>query len=222
MNGELAVVDDVPGAFAARVIEAFATRPGESFAMALSGGNTARQCYERLAADGAQRIDWWAVDIYWGDERCVPPDSPDSNERLVREALLERVGAANAVYPMRCEEGPDPYQLRVGEVGRFDVTHLGLGPDGHTASLFPGSSALDADPGRLVCQNSDPNARNPHPRMTLTLSGIARSRLVLFTVAGESKREALQAVVDGADLPAARVTAERVVWLVDRDAAPRL
>jgi 6-phosphogluconolactonase len=221
MNGELVVVDDVPGAFATRVIEAFATRPGESFALALSGGATARQCYERLATDGAQRIDWWAVDVYWGDERCVPPDSPDSNQRLVRDALLERVGAANAVYPMRCEEGPDPYQLRVGEVGRFDVTHLGLGPDGHTASLFPGSSALDADPGRLVCLNSDPSSRNPHPRMTLTLSGIARSRLVLFTVSGESKREALQAVVDGADLPAARVTAERVVWLVDREAAPR-
>jgi 6-phosphogluconolactonase len=221
MNGELVVVDDVPGAFASRVIEAFATRPGESFALALSGGATARQCYERLAMDGAQRIDWWAVDVYWGDERCVPPDSPDSNQRLVRDALLERVGAANAVYPMRCEEGPDPYQLRVGEVGRFDVTHLGLGPDGHTASLFPGSSALDADPGRLVCLNSDPNSRNPHPRMTLTLSGIARSRLVLFTVSGESKREALQAVVDGADLPAARVSAERVVWLVDREAAPR-
>jgi len=221
MNGELVVVDDVPGEFAARVIEAFVTRPGESFALALSGGDTARECYERLANDGAQRIDWWAVDVYWGDERCVPSDSPDSNQRLVREALLERVGAANAVYPMRCEEGPDPYQLRVGEVGRFDVTHLGLGPDGHTASLFPGSPALDADPGRLVSLNTDPNARNPHPRMTLTLSGIARSRLVLFTVAGESKREALQAVVDGADVPAARVDAERVVWLVDRAAAPR-
>jgi 6-phosphogluconolactonase len=221
MNGELVVVDDVPGEFSARVMEAFATRPGDSFSIALSGGDTARECYERLAVDAAQRIDWWAVDVYWGDERCVPPDSPDSNERLVREALLERVGAANAVYPMRCDEGPDPYQLRVGEVGRFDVTHLGLGPDGHTASLFPGSSALDADPGRLVCLNSDPNARNPHRRMTLTLSGIARSRLVLFTVAGASKREALQAVVDGADLPAARVDAERVVWLVDPEAAPR-
>jgi 6-phosphogluconolactonase len=221
MNGEVVLVDDVPGEFASRVIDAFATRSGESFAMALSGGDTARRCYERLAADGAQRIDWWGVDIYWGDERCVPPDSPDSNQRMVREALLERVGAANAVYPMRCEEGPDPYQLKVGEVGRFDVTHLGLGPDGHTASLFPDSAALNADPGRLVCLNTDPHGRNPHPRMTLTLSGIARSRLVLFTVAGESKRDAFQAVMEGADLPAARVDAERVVWLVDREAAPR-
>ncbi|MDQ3757751.1 MAG: 6-phosphogluconolactonase [Actinomycetota bacterium] len=220
MNGELVVVDDVPGEFAERVIEAFHNRPGEGFALALSGGRTARPCYERLAADGASQIDWWLVDVYWGDERCVPPSSEDSNERLGREALLERVGAANAVYPMRCEEGPDPYQLKVGELGRFDVVHLGLGADGHTASLFAGSPALDADPGRLVALNEDPSGRNPHPRMTLTLSGIARARLVLFTVAGADKRDALCRVIDGEDLPAARVRADRVVWLVDPSAAP--
>src|SRR5205807_5443799 len=222
MNGELVVVDDVPGEFAARVIEAFASRPGESFAMALSGGDTARQCYERLAVDGAQRIDWWAVDVYWGDERCVPADSPDSNQRLVREALLERVGAANAVYPMRCEEGPDPYQLRVGEVGRFDVTHLGLGSDGHTASLFPGSPALDADPGRLVVMNQDPAGVHPHERMTLTFSGIARGRLVVVTVSGEEKADALAAAYRGDDVPASRVEGEKVIWLADRAAASKI
>src|SRR5206468_11016155 len=179
--------DDVPGEFAERVIEAFHARPGETFSIALSGGDTARRCYERLAADGADQIDWWQVDVYWGDERCVPPDHPDSNERLGREALLERVGAANAVYPMRCDDGADPYQMRVGELGRFDVVHLGLGPDGHTASLFPGSTALDADPGRLVVMNDDPTGNNEHTRMTLTLSGIARARLALFTVEGEDK-----------------------------------
>lgn len=220
MNGELVVVDDVAGEFAERVIEAFHNRPGESFAMALSGGDTARRCYERLADDGASQIDWWLVDVYWGDERCVPADDPDSNERLGREALLEQVGAANTVHPMRCEEGPDPYQLKVGELGQFDVVHLGLGADGHTASLFPGSEALDADPGRLVVLNDDPSGRNRHRRMTLTLSGIARARLVLFTVAGEEKREALRRICDGEDLPAARVRADRVVWLVDPAAAP--
>lgn len=220
MNGELVVVDDVPGEFAERIIECFHTRPGEGFAMALSGGDTARRCYERLAVDGAAQIDWWAVDVYWGDERCVPADDPASNERLGREALLERVGAANAVYPMRCEEGPDSYQLKVGELGRFDVVHLGLGSDGHTASLFPGSSGLDADPGRLVVLNEDPTGTHPHPRMTLTLSGIARARLAVFTVMGEEKRAALARVTAGEDLPAARVRADRVLWLVDRAAAP--
>ena len=220
MNGELLVVDDVPAEFSERVVEAFHNRQGESFALALSGGDTARRCYSRLALDGADHLDWWQVDIYWSDERCVPPDHPDSNERLVREALLQRVGAANAVHPMRCEEGADPYQQKVASVGRFDLVHLGLGADGHTASLFPGSSGLDADPGRLVVLNEDATGANPHPRMTLTYSGIARSRLVVFTVEGESKREALAAVRAGdPDCPAARVRAERIVWLVDRAAA---
>ena len=221
MNGELLVVDDVPGEFAERVIEAFHARPGEDFSIALSGGETARSCYERLATVGGEQIDWWQVDVYWGDERCVPPESSESNERLGREALLERVGAAHAVYPMRCDEGPEPYQLRVGELGHFDIVHLGLGADGHTASLFPDSPGLDADPGLLVCLNEDPSGRSPYPRMTLTFSGIARARLALFTVTGEEKQEAMQRVYEGADVPAARVTAERVVWLVDRDAAPR-
>jgi 6-phosphogluconolactonase len=221
VNGELVVVDDVPGEFAERVIECFHTRPGESFALALSGGETARRCYERLAADGASQIDWWAVDVYWGDERCVPADHPDSNERLGREALLERVGAANSVHPMRCDEGPDPYQLRVGELGKFDVVHLGIGADGHTASLFPGSEGLDADPGRLVVLNDDPAGHNQHRRMTLTLSGIARARLALFTVMGEDKRQVMERIAAGEDLPASRVRADRVVWLVDPAAAPR-
>jgi 6-phosphogluconolactonase len=101
------------------------------------------------------------------------------------------------------------------------VVHLGVGPDGHTASLFPGSPALDADPGRLVTLNHDPSGLNPFDRMTLTLSGIARARLVVFTVAGKAKQAAMQAIADGEELPAARVRADAVVWLVDRDAAPR-
>jgi 6-phosphogluconolactonase len=222
MEGELVVVEDVASEFASRVVEAFRNRPNESFSLVLSGGETARECYERLAErsdHGDDQLDWWKVDLYWGDERCVPLDDPDSNYRLARETLLERVGAANAAYPMRCDEGPDPYQLRVGELGHFDVVHLGLGPDGHTASLFPHSAALEADPGRLVVMNDDPLAHNPHPRMTLTFAGIARARLVIVTVAGEAKRQALAKVVAGEDVPAARVRAERVVWLADRAAA---
>lgn len=214
------VVDDVPAEFAERVVEAYHGRPNDSFSLALSGGQTARRCYERLADDAGNQIDWWAVDVYWGDERCVPLDDEASNYRLGREALLERVGAVNANYPMRCEEGADPYQLRLGELGRLDVIHLGLGADGHTASLFPGSPALDADPGRLVVMNEDPSGRNPHPRMTLTFAGIARARLVLVTVSGAEKREALARVAAGDETcPATRITADRVVWLVDEAAA---
>ncbi len=221
MNGDLVIVDDVPGAFAREVVAAFESRPGEEFDIALSGGDTARACYERLAADGAHAIDWLVVNFFWGDERCVPPDDPDSNERMARAALLERVGAANAVHPMRCDETLDAYQLKLGELGQLDLVHLGMGPDGHTASLFPGSKALDADPGQLVAFNEDPSGRNKHPRMTLTYTGIARARLVVFTVAGAEKRPAMEAVFAGEDLPAGRVQAGRVLWLVDRAAAPR-
>ena len=220
MNGELIVVDDLPAAFAARVISAFAARPDELFGFALAGGSTARPCYERLAAESVDAIDWLSVNVYWSDERCLPPDHPESNQLLGRQALLEKVGAANAVYPMNCDEGPDAYQLRLGEIGKLDIIHLGMGPDGHIAGLFPNSPALHADPGQLVARNQDPTGNNPYPRMTLTFSGIARSRLVLFTVAGARQRSALQAVIDGADLPAARVTGDEVVWLVDPHAAP--
>lgn len=220
MNGTLYVVDDVAGEFAERVIEAYHSRPNDTFSVALSGGETARRCYERLATDGGTQIDWWKVDVYWGDERCVALDDPDSNYHLAREALLDRVGAANATYPMRCEEGADPYQLRVGELGRFDLIHLGLGPDGHTASLFPESAALDADPGRLVVMNDDPLANNPHRRMTLTFAGIARAHLALITVSGADKRDALARVAAGdPTAPASHVRAERVVWLADPAAA---
>jgi 6-phosphogluconolactonase len=222
MNGDLVVVDDVPAAFAEHVVAAFAERANEGFAIALSGGGTARACYERLASS-SEAVDWWKVDVYWGDERCVPLDDPDSNYRLARESLLDRVGAANATYPMRCDEGPDAYQMRVGELGKFDVIHLGLGPDGHTASLFPESRALTADPGLLVVVNDDPLGHNPHPRMTLTYEGIARGRLVLVTVEGEAKADALARIVAGdPTAPASKIHADRIVWLADAAATSRL
>ncbi len=221
VRGEVLVVDDVPGEFARLFIDAFATKPADKFSIALSGGETARRCYERLAADG-ESVDWWAVDVYWGDERCVPRDSPDSNERLVREALLEQVGAAANVHPMRCADGADAYQLKVGDLGPFDLIHLGLGADGHTASLFPESDGLDSGAGRLVVMNTDPSGQNPHERMTLTVKAINRARLVIVTVEGEAKADALRRLAAGEDLPPAQLDPERLVWLIDPAAAQGL
>ncbi|MGD0380856.1 MAG: 6-phosphogluconolactonase [Acidimicrobiales bacterium] len=220
--GTVDVVDDVPSAFAQTIITAYAARPGPRFVLALSGGPTARHCYEHLARAGAGHIDWSSVDIYMGDERCVAPDDADANQRLVREALLDPVGAVGSFHPMSCDEGADAYQRLVSQVAAFDVVHLGMGPDGHTASLFPGSAALEALPGTLVMKSVDPNDRNPHERMTLTLEALTRARLVLFTVAGEEKHEAFAAISAGADLPAARVRARQIVWLVDPAAAGRV
>lgn len=222
LPGEVEICADVAAAFSARVLDTFQSRPDDSFSMALSGGSTARRCYECLATEAATAIDWWKVDFYWGDERCVPHDDPDSNYRLAREALLDRVGAANATYLMRCADGPDDYQLRLGALGQLDLIHLGVGPDGHTASLFPQSAALDADPGRLVTLNDDPLGNNPHRRMTLTFSGISRGRFVLVTAEGEGKADAIGRIAAGEALPAGRITAERVVWLLDKAAAAQL
>lgn len=215
--GQVRLVDDVPTAFAAEVVDAFEKRENDVFSFALSGGSTARECYEALAGVGSA-IDWWKVDFYWGDERCVPHDQPESNYRLAREALLDRIGAANATHLMRCAEGADPYQLRLGELGQIDLVHLGLGPDGHTASLFCDSPALHADPGRLVAMNHDPSGLNPYERMTLTFAGIARARRVVVTVSGASKADALARIAAGEDLPGARIEAADVLWLVDADA----
>jgi 6-phosphogluconolactonase len=217
--GNVDVVDDVASAFAETILTAYTARPGPRFTLVLSGGPTARHCYEALAEAGAGRIDWSLVDIYMGDERCVPPDDPDANQRLVREALIDPVGAVGSFQPMSCEEGPEAYERVVAAVDAFDVVHLGLGPDGHTASLFPDSTALDAPAGRLVVRSTDPNERNPHARMTLTLEGVARALLAVFTVSGGDKHDAFAAVSAGADLPAARVRARQILWLVDRAAA---
>jgi len=222
VHGEVVITEDVPGEFANRFINAFIERRDDTFSFAASGGATARRCYERLAADGEEPIDWWAVDVYWGDERCVPEDSPESNQHLVRESLLRRLGAANEVHPMRCDEGPDPYQLKIGDLQMIDMIHLGLGPDGHTASLFPGSAALEAPEGRLVAMNEDPSGRNPHRRMTFTYSAIAKGRLILVTVEGAEKCDAFARLRSRGDLPASRVRPApggQLVWLVDPVAA---
>ncbi len=164
----LTPVDDVPHAFRDVVVEAFAARPGPRFALVLSGGPTARACYEVLAA--AAGIDWAVVDVYVGDERLVPPDDEDSNARLIREALLDRVGPVGSFSPMPTERPVEEcvaaYQRVVSDVVTgpgIDLIHLGMGPDGHTASLFPGDPSLDAGPGRLVLATQRPQRAQPAP-----------------------------------------------------------
>ncbi len=235
MNGTVDIVASVPDAFANLVAARLAAPRDSRFSLFLSGGQTARQAYERLAeltgpgpdggADSPRvRVDWTTVDVYLGDERCVPPDDADSNHRMIASALLDAVGPVGSDHPMYRSGAPDAaaaaYQSEIWPLDGFDLVHLGLGPDGHCASLFPGSEALAIhDPAVLVAANRDPRANNPHDRVTLTLAGIARARTVVFTVSGSSKRDAFAGVAAGDDLPAARVTAGEVLWLVDAEAA---
>jgi 6-phosphogluconolactonase len=216
----LTPVEDVPRAFADAVVDSFAARPGPRFALVMSGGPTAQACYEVLA--GTDGIDWTLVDVYVGDERIVPPDDEDANQRLIRESLLDRVGGVGSFRPwdttLPIEDCVAAYQRVISDLVTgpgIDLIHLGMGPDGHTASLFEGSPALDAAPGELVAANEDPSGTNPHPRLTLTLPVINSARLAVFTVAGASKADAVAALLRGDDIPAARVHAGRTLWLVD-------
>lgn len=200
MHGEVRIVDDVAAAFADLVAE----EAPET--IALSGGGTAERCYAALAE---RDLDWSGVTVLFGDERVVPVASPDSNEGMARRVLLDR--ASPAVVHSMVGAGADAYDALVRSMPPIDVVHLGLGPDGHTASLFPGAPQLD-EVHRLVVDAGDD--QHPHPRITFTFPAIARSQLVVVTVEGESKREAWQRLLAGDDLPAQRITASGVVWLV--------
>lgn len=220
MIGSLVVVDDVAAAFAQLVVDR-ASVSSAQFSLAFSGGSTARECYERLSHQSEYPVDWGKVDAWWGDERCVPLNDPDSNYRLVEESLLSKVGLLASVHPMRSDlpDAADLYDRLVRSAPPIDLIHLGLGPDGHTASLFPDSEALTAPSTRFVVSNVDPLGHNPHPRLTFTFAGIAHCRTAVVTVAGASKTEALHRVLDG-DLtaPAAHLTNDDLIWLVDSEA----
>lgn len=213
------MVDDVRIAFAAEMTAAFHSRPRPRFSLVCSGGSTARTCYDELAHVSRYRVDWELVDVYMGDERCVPVDDPASNQRLVRESLLDRLGNVGSFHPMSCDAGPGPYEMSIKVAGELDLVHMGMGPDGHTASLFLGGPELQAGPEELVLLTRDPSGENPYPRMTLTFEAFSRARLMVFTVAGGEKRAALEQIYKGGNLPAAQATAKEVLWLVDPAAA---
>jgi 6-phosphogluconolactonase len=189
--------------------------------LVLTGGTTAGAAYEQLASDAwRERIDWSGVTLYFGDERRVPPDDEGSCYRLADETLISRV-RPRAVERMR-GEAPDAdaeaerYAALLPE--RLDVTLLSMGEDGHCASLFPGSPQL-AERERLCVAGLASYA--PFERLTLTLPALNRSRLVLIMALGERKREALDRIRGGEQLPSAQVSprAGEVVWIADRAAA---
>jgi len=209
VNRELRVVDDL----AEQGAELFlALRPRT---VALAGGATPRRLYERLA-----QLDyaWAETDVCFGDERCVPPNHPDSNFRMASEALLSHVRARVHHMPGETCDAAGYEEELAGIFGRdlprFDLVFLGLGADGHAASLFPGDPALD-ERERWVVRVE----RADHARLTMTLPVLSAARTAVFLVSGEAKREALRLLMAGAGIPAARVAAERVVVLADSVAA---
>jgi len=224
---------------AARVFVAEAARAGAArgrFAAALSGGSTPRRTYEFLAAPPFRdRVDWPQVHLFWGDERGVPPEDPRSNYRLAREALVRRVPIPPGnIHPIPAypsvEEGARAYEAELqaffaGGPPCFDLVFLGLGADGHTASLFPGGP-LWREETRWVAPvaGTGPGVS----RVTLTPQIFNQAGQVVFLVSGADKAAILQKVLEGprdpVRLPAQLIRPEsgEILWLVDREAAAAL
>ncbi|TAN34806.1 6-phosphogluconolactonase [bacterium] len=202
--------EDVAAAAAADI--AAALREGAR-TLVLAGGTTPRQCYELLSR---LEVAWGRVAVLFGDERCVPPDHPDSNYRMARESLLDRVAPAT-VYRMPGELGPDAaaraYARVIEAVAPLDVVLLGVGEDGHTASLFPGHVALRA-PGLAVGIHDAP--KPPPQRVTLTLTALQAARRVIILATGSGKADAV-ARAKRQEVPSGMIASAR--WLLDRAAA---
>ena len=224
---------DVAEEAADRVVRAASESIAQTgkFSLVLAGGSTPKALYELLASDAYRdRIDWPNVHLYFGDERTVPPDHTDSNYGMARGALLARVPIKpDNVHRMRGEIDPNDAAIEYGKLlkekfgdGGPDLVLLGMGDDGHTASLFPGTEALNETKHRAVANRVD---KLNTSRITLTAPFINRAREVIMLVTGSNKAKRLAEVLEGPKnpqrLPAQLVapSSGRLVWLIDAAAA---
>lgn len=193
------------------------------FTLALTGGSAAKALYPRLAR---ARVDWTKTHVYFGDERCVPPDDAESNFKLAHEVFLAPAGipAAN-VHRIHGEAPPaDAAAEYARALPVLDVVHLGLGPDGHVCSLFPGHALLAESTARVASLTDSP--KPPPSRVTLTRVALREARALWFLVTGDSKRDVVHAVLNdsASTLPSALAMreAQSCTWFLDTAAASRL
>jgi 6-phosphogluconolactonase len=183
--------------------------------LVLAGGTTPERCYELLAE---MEVEWGKVTILFGDERCVPPDHPDSNYRIAREKLLDKVSPAT-VHRMPAELGPDEgakeYAKTIANLVPLDLVILGVGEDGHTASLFPNHPILKAT-GLVAGIKNSP--KPPSERVTLTLETIQAAKQVIVLATGKGKADAV-ALAKRGEVPSGMIAGAQ--WLIDRAAAGR-
>jgi 6-phosphogluconolactonase len=228
-------------AAAEEVIRAATSAIGQRgrFTIALAGGSTPRNLYTLIAANASASLPWDQMFFFWGDERHVPPDDPESNYRMAQETLLSKVPVPAANIFRIPSENPDAaaaaeayeqtlrkfFELAPGEFPRFDLILLGMGPDGHTASLFPESAALQ-ETSRLVVANWVEKLKAS--RITLTLPVLNAACCVVFLVSGMDKAAVLHEVLED-NAPAEKYPSKlvqpsegKLIWLVDRAAASEL
>jgi 6-phosphogluconolactonase len=218
---EIVVADD-PARTAAEELVAAARTGGH---LALAGGSTPRRAYELAAS---LESDWSRAHLWWGDDRCVPPEDERSNYRLVREALLDRIAAQPVVHRIDTERGPEgaaeAYERELAGV-KLDLALLGLGGDGHTASLFPNAPTLDERTRRVVA--AEPGLEPWVPRVTMTIPAFEEAARIIFLVVGGDKADAAERAFAGPPDPVTpgslvRSRGGRTVALLDRSAAARL
>ncbi len=211
-------------------------RENGRFSVALSGGSTPRQLYARLAQPAlASRVNWEAVHLFWGDERCVPPNHADSNYRMAMESLRVPIPEQN-IHRIQGELSPEEaaaqYEKELRdffeETPRFDLILLGLGDDGHTASLFPDSPALRERTRWVAAVPHETPPPPLVPRVTLTLPVLNAARQVIFLVSGAGKAERLAEVLHAPtvspSLPASMIQPDdgELLWLIDKPAAAHI
>jgi 6-phosphogluconolactonase len=217
----------------------FATRAGKAiaangrFCVALSGGSTPKGLYRALAGKEFAFLPWNKIFLFWGDERHVPPDHADSNYRMVQEALLSKVPVpAENIFRVRAEDSNadtaaqeyekvvrDFFQLSPKEFPRFDLVLLGLGPDGHTASLFPNSPGLTETSRIFVANRVEKMSTD---RLTVTYPVLNAAACDMFLVSGEGKKEKVRQILkEHKDFPASRVDPQNgeLLWFLDRAAS---
>src|SRR5947199_8026198 len=208
------------------------------FTIALTGGTTPGEVYSLIGSEPFRsQIDWQLVHIFWGDERCVPHNSPESNFYLAQEALLQKISIPESqIHPMPADQlnrdaASQAYTIEMQNtfgtdgIPSFDLIHLGMGPEGHTASLFPHQASLH-EKHRLIMPVSVP--KPPPDRLTFTPPLLNAARNVLFLVTGSEKADALHAVLEGEyqpdEYPAQIVhpTNGEVVWMLDKAVAQKI
>jgi 6-phosphogluconolactonase len=221
-----------------RLVEVVNSAHHGKVSVCLSGGSTPKRMYELLAGEFSGEVPWHNVHWFFGDERLVPPDDARSNYRMVREAMFSHVPVppenihpiptegftADAAADAYAEELQRFYGFATLDPARplFDVMLLGLGSDGHTASLFPGKPGIE-ERRKWVVGVPEAGLEPFVPRVSLTLPALESSHLTLFLVSGAGKQPVLSRIAEGEELPAAQVAGKPTpLWLLDRDAAAKL